>query len=343
MEFNRREQNLDAKQQKFQQEEERRAKERELQEQELLARQQAFEVRQKELREQETNRLTSQAEQIETKKKMAEEALAIKQIETELAEARKRAEIERIEKENQAEQARLEQRAKLIEEEIQKRLAQIALEDKESRQRIEKEAQERKAQLEREMLEMKRKNERDLMLKEQEMEKERQEKDEQISQLRKEAELAESNFQEMQSKIAEEKEAAEKLGETTSKARDQKLMAGEVHKKALAAVYEYYLDNDEIASCTNISHTTPSGSALPSVRSLFSSHPEMRINLFNSKVMGSGESGEKVSMLTGAKFYYWNAKELTTLINKCLGNASYSKQGLEEKIKGISDGGFFDN
>jgi len=235
---------------------------------------------------------------------MAEEALAIKQKEAELAEQRKRAEIERIEKENQAEQERLEIRAKLIEEEMKEHLAQIALEDQESRQRIEKECQERKAQLEREVLELKRKNERDLMLKEQELEKEKAEKEEQISHLRKEADLAAKNFQEMQSKIAEEKEASEKLGETTGKARDQKLAAGAVHGRALKAVYEYYLDNEEIASCTNISHTTPDGSALPSVRSLFASHPEMRINLFNCKVMSSGESGDKVSMLTGAKFHY---------------------------------------
>jgi hypothetical protein len=161
-----------------------------------------------------------------------------------------------MEKENEQEQERLQMRAKLIEEETQKRLAQIALEDQESRQRIEKECQERKAQLEREVLELKRKNERDLMLKEQELEKEKAEKDEQINHLRKEADLAEQNFQEMQSKIAEEKEAQTKLGETTGKAREQKLMAGEVHKKALAAVYEYYLDNDEIQSCTNLSHNT---------------------------------------------------------------------------------------
>src|SRR5947207_1204976 len=204
---------------------------------------------------------------------MAEEALAIKQKEAELDEARKRAENERIEKENQAEQERLIQRARLIEEEMKERLAQIALEDKESRQRIEKECQEPQGQLEREILEQKRKNERDLMLKQQEMEKERQEKDEQINHLRKEAELAEENYQEMQNTIAQEKIAQTQLGEITGKAREQKIAAGEVHKKALAAVYEYYLDNDEIASCTNISHSTPSGSALPSVRSLFSSHP----------------------------------------------------------------------
>jgi hypothetical protein len=41
------------------------------------------------------------------------------------------------------------------------------------------------------------------------------------------------------------------------------------------------------------------------------------------------------------KVYYWNAKELTTLINKCLGNGSYSKEGLEAKIKSISDPNFF--
>ncbi|WP_147410651.1 hypothetical protein [endosymbiont GvMRE of Glomus versiforme] len=341
LEFNRREQNLDTKQQKLKSEEERRQRERELEEQELKARQQAFEARQKELKEQEEKRLTSQAEQIETKKKMAEEALAIKQKEAELAEQRKRAEIDRLEKENQQEQERLATRARLIEEEMQKQLAQIALEDQESRQRIEKECQERKAQLEREILELKRKNERDLMLKEQELEKEKQEKDAQIEHLRKEANLAETAYQEMQSKIAEEKEASSKLGETTSKAREQKMAAGEVHKKAFAAVYEYYLDDDEIASCNNISHTTPSGSALPSVRSLFNQHPEMRLNIFNSKVMSGGESGEKVSMTTGAKFYYWNAKELTTLINKCLGSGSYSKAALEAKIKSISDPNFF--
>ncbi|RHZ36541.1 LPP leucine zipper domain-containing protein [endosymbiont GvMRE of Glomus versiforme] len=341
LEFNRREQNLDTKQQKLKSEEERRQRERELEEQELKARQQAFEARQKELKEQEEKRLTSQAEQIETKKKMAEEALAIKQKEAELAEQRKRAEIDRLEKENQQEQERLATRARLIEEEMQKQLAQIALEDQESRQRIEKECQERKAQLEREILELKRKNERDLMLKEQELEKEKQEKDTQIEHLRKEANLDETAYQEMQSKIAEEKEASAKLGETTSKAREQKMAAGEVHKKAFAAVYEYYLDDDEIASCTNIRHTTPSGSALPSVRSLFNQHPEMRLNIFNSKVMSGGESGEKVSMTTGTKFYYWNAKELTTLINKCLGSGSYSKAALEAKIKSISDPNFF--
>ncbi|CAI2188919.1 7437_t:CDS:10 [Funneliformis geosporum] len=275
LEFNRREQNLDTKQQKIKTEEERRQRERELEEQELKARQQAFEARQKELREQEEKRLTSQAEQIETKKKMAEEALAIKQKEAELAEQRKRTEIEKMEKENEQEQERLVMRARLIEEEMQKRLAQIALEDQESRQRIEKECQERKAH-----------------------------------HLRKEADLAERNFQEMQSKIAEEKEAQAKLGETTGKAREQKMAAGQVHKTALAAVYEYYLDNEEISSCTNISHTTPGGSALPSVRSLFASHPEMRLNIFNAKVMSSGESGDK-----------------------CLGNSFYSKEGLEAKIK----------
>lgn len=153
--------------------------------------------------------------------------------------------------------------------------------------------------------------------------------------------MAERNFQEMQSKIAEEKEAQEKLGETTGKAREQKMAAGQVHKKAFAAVYEYYLDNEEISSCTNISHTTPGGSALPSVRSLFASHPEMRLNIFNAKVMSSGESGDKVSMTTGLRSVYWNAKELTTLINKCLGSSSYSKEGLEAKIKSISDPNFF--
>jgi len=50
--------------------------------------------------------------------------------------------------------------------------------------------------------------------------------------------------------------------------------------------------------------------------------------------MSGGESGEKVNN-------YWNAKELTTLINKCLGNRSYSKEGLEAKIKSISDPNFF--
>lgn len=44
-------------------------------------------------------------------------------------------------------------------------------------------------------------------------------------------------------------------------------------------------------------------------------------------------------MLTGAKFFYWNANELTTLINKCLENSS--KDGLEAKIKSISDENFF--
>ncbi len=273
---------------------------------------------------------------------MAEEVLAIKQKEAELAEARKRAEIEKIEKENQAEQERLEMRAKLIEEEMQKRLAQIALEDQESRQRIEKECQERKAQLEREVLELKRKNERDLMLKEQELEKEKQEKDVQIEHLRKEADLADRNFQEMQGKIAEEKEASEKLGETTSKAREQKLMAGEIHKRALKAVYEYYLDNDEIQSCcSGVSYNVSPDGLCPSVKSLFDQFPDMRINLFNAKVMSSGESGNKVSVTTGAKFSYWNAADLVTLINKCLGSGSYSKEGLESKIKGISDGGFF--
>jgi hypothetical protein len=67
----------------------------------------------------------------------------------------------------------------------------------------------------------------------------------------------------------------------------------------------------------------------------------MRLNIFNSKVMSGGESGEKVSILTGAKFYYWNAGDLTNLINKCLGNGSYSKEGLEAKIKSISDPNFF--
>ncbi|CAG8820563.1 60_t:CDS:1, partial [Gigaspora margarita] len=38
--------------------------------------------------------------------------------------------------------------------------------------------------------------------------------------------------------IVEEKEVQAKLGETTSKAREQKMAAGEVHKKALAAIYE---------------------------------------------------------------------------------------------------------
>jgi len=37
-----------------------------------------------------------------------------------------------------------------------------------------------------------------------------------------------------------------------------------------------------------------------------------------------------------------NPFDLVTLINKCLGSGSYSKEGLESKIKGISDGGFFD-
>lgn len=210
---------------------------------------------------------------------------------------------------------------------MQKQFAAIALEDQETRQRIMKEAEERKAQLEREILEKQRQNERDLMLKKQDFEKA-----EEIKHLQQEANLAKTNFQEMQEQISQEKEAQAKMGETIGKAPEQVLAAGDVHKRALKAVMEYYLDGDEISSCTDINYPIGEGGILPSVRQLFSQNPSMRLNLFASKVVSSGGAGEKVEVGTGRKFHYWNASDLVTkkknLVEKVL------KRLLSKKIIG---------